>query len=53
MPDVNATVYWDTTTNGPLVNPDPINVESGTGATPPMDVRHRSDQLPDHRPEHH
>jgi hypothetical protein len=33
MPDINATVYWDTTTKGPLVNPDPINVESGTGAT--------------------
>jgi len=33
MPDVNASVYWDATTNGPKVNPDPIVVESDTGAT--------------------
>jgi hypothetical protein len=33
MPDVNATVYWDTTTNGPKVNPDPIVVDSDAGAT--------------------
>ena len=32
MPDINATVNWDTTTNGPTVDPDPIPVESGTGA---------------------
>jgi hypothetical protein len=33
MPDVSATVNWDTTTNGPSVTPDPIPVQSGTGAT--------------------
>jgi hypothetical protein len=33
MPDINATVYWDDSSNGPKVTPDPILVVSGTGAT--------------------
>jgi hypothetical protein len=33
MADINASVYWDATTNGPKVTPDPISVDSDNGAT--------------------
>jgi hypothetical protein len=33
MPQVNATVNWDSTTNGPVVSPNPIQVPTSNGAT--------------------
>ena len=33
MPQVDAVVSWSTTTNGPIVTPDPIPVPLANGAT--------------------